>query len=541
MVKTPFRFLHAADLALELPIEGIGDNTAAGAVDLFEKRLLDAPFEAARRLFQQAKAEEVDFILLSGNIVDPNASGVGPLVFLVEQFQMLGEAGIPVYWAGSEHDGPDHWPAAIYLPDNVHFFRAGTLDEYLVMSEKTKSNIPLVRLTGYSRNDRRNVYSVAEFMPDPSGLYTIAVLHGTIDQKSIQYRGIPYWALGGGPRKTFSYKPPIVDATMKQLAKNAKNASFEPETTVIGNPMDEEQLPTIVHYPGPTLGRNPREYRDYGGTLVDVDVHGIAMLTMLPTMPIRWVKEQIELEAGASMKQLRGEMQKRIGSYRAVKSRDDLMISWVVNCPSGALPTDLRTGDVAGPLLEELRTDYGLEPPICWSVSITTTLPENLSVGVYDQKTILADFLREIRQFQQQPYEPINLLPFLPNNYRELPFGKNLPLTLPAKLVTEQVLRRLIFGDSKKELTPTDEIQLTNIRKKIKAEHRQDILRTFKPSDKEKSAHEKKKIKKLKRSRTMTAKMFRKLQRRQLLVRNILREAAALGWDLLGNEADSRR
>ncbi len=534
MIKSPFRFLHAADLALEHPVEGIGDGA-----ELIEKRLLDAPLEAARRLFEHAKAEEVDFVLLSGNIVDPNASGVGPLVFLVEQFQMLAEAGIPVYWAGSDHDGPDHWPAAIHLPDNVHFFRAGSLEEFLVVSKKTKTSIPLVRLIGYGRIDRRNIQSVADFTPDPSGLYTIAVVHGQIDLKSVSYRGIPYWALGGGPRKTFSYKPRLSDDSRKQLAKNVKNASFEPDATVIGE-QEEEQLPTIVHYPGPTLGRNPREFREYGGTLVEVDVNGIATLTLIPTMPIRWVKERIELEAGASIKQLRAEMQKRLHAYRSVKSRDDLMISWVVDCPMGALPTDLRTGEIAEPLLEELRTDYGMEPPICWSISIETTLPEHLTAGIYEQKTILADFLREVRQFQQHPYEPINLLPFLPKDYRELPFGKKLPLTLPAELTSDAVLKRLVFGDSAKELTPTEEILLANLHEKIQEEHRQDRLRTLKPATKEKSGEEKEKPKKPKRKRRLTPKTFRKLQKRQHLVREILRETAALGWDLLGNETDRK-
>jgi len=216
------------------------------------------------------------------------------------------------------------------------------------------------------------------------------------------------------------------------------------------------------------------------------------------------------------------------------------MISWEVDCPSGTLPTDLRTGDIAVPLLEELRNDYGLEPPVCWSVSITTTLPEHFNVGIYEQKTILADFLREIRQFQQNPYEPINLLPFLPNDYRTLPFGKNLPLTLPARFATEHVLRRLIFGDSKKELTPTEEIQLINTIKKIRAENRQDRQRTLKTVDKEKSPSEKRRIKKMKR-RQMTAKMIRKLQQRQLHTQRVLRKAAALGWDLLGNETDRKQ
>jgi len=183
--------------------------------------------------------------------------------------------------------------------------------------------------------------------------------------------------------------------------------------------------------------------------------------------------------------------------------------------------------------LEEMRTDYGLEPPICWSVSITTTLPELLTLGIYDQKTILADYLKTIRQYQQHPFEPLNLLPFLPKDYRGLPFGKKLPLVLPEKLTSYPVLKRLVFGDSKKELTPTEGIQLSNLRKKIREVHRQDRQRTLKSVTKEKPENEKKKGKKRKRRFLLTAKMLRKLQIRQQQIQTILQEAAALGWDML--------
>jgi len=135
----------------------------------------------------------------------------------------------------------------------------------------------------------------------------------------------------------------------------------------------------------------------------------------------------------------------------------------------------------------------------------------------------------------------------LPKDYRDLPFGKSLPLTLPAKLASDEILKRLVFGDAKKELTPTEEIQLTNIRKKIQAEHRLDKRWTLKTLSKEQSDNkkrsdeEKKKAKKRKRQRPITAKMLRKLQRRQQLTQTILKEAAALGWDMLGNEADRKK
>lgn len=541
MVKTPFRFLHAADMHLEHPIEGIGEGAQS-----IEERLLSAPMNAAQRLFQAAQAEQVDFVLLSGNIVDPNCSGPGPLVFLVQQFQKLAEFGIPVYWAGSEHDGPEDWPVAIHLPENVHFFRTGNVEETIV----NKGGIPVVRLLGLSRGNRRRLLAAGEFTPDASGLYTIVVANGQINPDAVRFRNIPFWALGGLSRRTYNFHPE--PSAKNILQEKSKSRRYESQLDDYGG--KTENLPIVVHYPGSTLARSSKDCREFGGTLVDVDVKGFSNLTFLPSSPFRWVEERVELDSGATMKQLRTEMQKRIHAYRSIKSRDDLMISWVVDSPLGSLATDLRTGAITEQLLDELRTDYGLEPPICWSVSISTTLPENVSPGLYDQKTILSDFLRGIRYFQQHPYEPINLLQFLPRDYRELPFGNQLSLSLPAELVSESLLKTLLFEDAKKELTPMEKIQLENIRKKIREDQRLQRQKirmskgTYAVGDSTEPQNafggeeepRKRSVRSRHYHRQKREKILKQMRIRQRIVRDVLLEAAALGWDLLGSEIDKK-
>src|SRR5262245_4489473 len=96
------RFLHAADLRLELPVVGL-DEVPPHLREL----LVDAPYDAARRVFDTALKERVDFVVLSGNIIDPQRAGPRGIAFLLEQFHRLAEQEIVVYWVGGEYDRID--------------------------------------------------------------------------------------------------------------------------------------------------------------------------------------------------------------------------------------------------------------------------------------------------------------------------------------------------------------------------------------------------------------------------------------------------
>lgn len=553
MNRTAFRFLHASDLFLERPVEDVGDCTPG-----IETRLLNAPLEAARRVFHLARAEVVDFILLSGNVVDPNTSGCGPLLFLLEQFQMLHEAGIPVYWAGSDLDQPEFWPAALELPPNVHFFPTGNVEEFIVLKEK----VPVARILGLTRGKRRPSIRASQFAPDPSGLYTIVLTNGRIRPESVRRIGIPFWALGGSRQRRTSKSEPTPKEITRMLGSKPAFASTGTEkdrktTAIDRQTVDRKEewksfaqkslhsvsseelrsddfsvLSSIVHYPGPTLARSSRETGQFGATLVDVSVEGLARLTFFPVSPLRFIEETIELESGAGLKQLRSEMQKRLTEFRAVKSRDDLMISWIVDCPGGPLPVDLRNSAVGDQLLEEFRNDFGVEPPVCWSISITPTIPELLPNSVYDQKTILGDYLRAVQHLQSHPYDPINLGSFLPKDVGELPFGEQLPLTLPHEVQSDITLKQLLTTNLEKASEYLEKIEADRIRRRLRKRLQE------KGESTEKREPSLERIKR--QSRRRSQQVVKQLKMREGLLRGILREAAILGWDLLGNDETPR-
>jgi DNA repair exonuclease SbcCD nuclease subunit len=120
------RFLHASDFHLEQPLYGM-----SAVPDHLRSLMVDAPYQAATRVFDSAILEHVDFVLLSGDIADLGAAGPRAIAFLLEQFERLREKDIAVYWAGGKIDEPESWPNAVPLPDNVHYFAAGRTEELL--------------------------------------------------------------------------------------------------------------------------------------------------------------------------------------------------------------------------------------------------------------------------------------------------------------------------------------------------------------------------------------------------------------------------
>src|SRR5262249_12417051 len=116
----PFRFLHASDFHLDQPLQGLAE-----VPDHLAELLADAPYQAATRVFDLALAENVDFVLLIGGLVDPHRAGPRGLRFLSEQFARLAEREITVYWATSASDGRERWPVNLHLPANVHLLGSG--------------------------------------------------------------------------------------------------------------------------------------------------------------------------------------------------------------------------------------------------------------------------------------------------------------------------------------------------------------------------------------------------------------------------------
>jgi DNA repair exonuclease SbcCD nuclease subunit len=392
MSQRSFGFLHASDFRLDAVPHGLTE-----VPDHLRDTLLDAPYHAARQVFDAALTQRVAFVILAGNILRPDLTGPRGPAFLSEQFQRLAEAGISVYWAGGESDPPEAWPVAFPLPENVRVFAKDRVSDFLHQYDGS----PLARIVGTSRGSR--ALQPAEFSPDAVGLFSIGVAclpadmacsaaesddvrskgdglearptgaaGGEMETAVLQSQGIHYWALGGRAERSTLFNSP-----------------------------------GIAHYPGTPQGRDPAESGAHGCTLVHVDDQGRARMTFIAANAMEWLRETVLIDSSTRREGLEAMLAQRIQSLTA-ESKTDRLVTWTIG-GSGPLAAELRRGKLRGELLEWLRIEHGLTSPIVWTVGIELEAQNALPPSLYEQETILGDFLRALREFELDPRQPLNL------------------------------------------------------------------------------------------------------------------------------------
>ena len=94
-MSQPLRLVHASDLHLERPLYGLAEIP-----DHLRELLIEAPYHAAEQVFETALAEDVDAVVLAGDVLHVDRAGPPAIVLLLDQFARLGERNIPIYWAG---------------------------------------------------------------------------------------------------------------------------------------------------------------------------------------------------------------------------------------------------------------------------------------------------------------------------------------------------------------------------------------------------------------------------------------------------------
>jgi len=369
MSQTPFRFVHASDFHLERPPCGVSE-----VPDHLRAAFAEAPYRAVERTMDLALSEQVDFVVLAGNLLQAEATGPRGPLFLVEQFERLGARGIQVYWAGGQSDPPESWPAFAPLPENVHVFPERRPEEVVHHREGQA----VARLIGLSRRKSKKLRP-GDFVAAEGGPLAIAVTYGEIDRAAIANRGIQYWALGGRRRR---------------------------ET--------QSESPAVAHFPGTTQGRQPDEAGPCGCTLVEVDAGGKLRTRLAPTDVLRYRQEEIQLDEPATKQALERLLLERLRTIAATTPGVDQLISWTI---SGAAPlaAPLHRGGWSGELLTRLRNEAGYASPAAWSVSLEVESPDAPN-SWHQQDTLLGDYLRAIRDrlSDAEDEEPgLDLVPYL--------------------------------------------------------------------------------------------------------------------------------
>jgi len=410
--QRPFRFLHASDLHLDQPVAGLGDIPAH-----LLQRVIDAPRLAVERLFEAAIRERVDFVVLSGNVLNPWQTGPWGPVFLARQFEKLAAADIRVYWASGKLDAAERWPAELPLPQNVVRFSASHVDEPVF----EKDGFSIARILGESRSPERRNIRPGEFNPDNTGLFTVAVSVGKINPALLKKRGIDYWALGGISSRHTSYgESPLASSTLQKERQKSKDQPTENKEGKVKSETrkrvrEDFVRSSIVHYPGPTLARSFDATGNYGATLAEVDETGRIQLSLVPTTPLRFVNEEIRFEPGTSFDRLKDELRDRLIAHRSLQDHYDLYINWAIDS-SEEYELKLRRDGTAEKIRDQLRKEFGMKEPFAWVVELKTAIPEHFPPEYYDQETIMGDYLRKLERYHHGKTALPSLERYLPQN-----------------------------------------------------------------------------------------------------------------------------
>jgi DNA repair protein SbcD/Mre11 len=366
MGKESIRFIHAGDFHLERPMQDLLDLP-----EHLKAQLVDAPWKAVENLFEMAIVENVDFILLAGDLLNPISCGATGPAFLLEQFEKLHQNKTPVYWAAGTVDDPDRWPDAVNMPPNVHLFSKTQVEPVVYRRNGT----PLATILGRSNDGRESIRS-AEFHLDEDDTYLIGLAHGKAERETLMSSRIDYWALGGPhSRQTLHGEAPHMRVC------------------------------------GTTQGRSFDEAGAHGCFLVEVDGDHDAQIVAHDLDLFRYTTQVLDSEDLALGRDIRPLMTKRISRLQSENGTRNLIVQWQVEM-------DLENASSVGPAaLEELlswvRREYGHGACSVWSTDITVLSPKEFPKKWQEEDTILGDFLRTATEHRKTMGKEINLKPFV--------------------------------------------------------------------------------------------------------------------------------
>lgn len=276
------RFLHASDIHLDSPLRGLDRYEGAPADEI-----RGATRKALGNLVSLAIEEDIDFVILAGDLFDGDWPDFNTGLFFVQQMVRLGQQNIPVYAVRGNHDAESKITRKLPWPKNVHFFsprkpESITLDDLDVV------------IHGQSFATQKVIDDLTlGYPPAVPGKINIGVLHTSLDGReghanyaptslnALKSRGYDYWALG------HVHKREVVNA-----------------------------MPLIV-FPGNTQGRHIKEMGSKGCELVTLE-GGILTTEHRSLDVLRWHSIEVDVTGATDLDEVLERTRKALGSTAAI-------------------------------------------------------------------------------------------------------------------------------------------------------------------------------------------------------------------------------
>ena len=367
------KFLHGSDFHLDRPMLGLSELPAH-----LKKTLANAPYAAAEKFFDAALREHVDFVLLSGDIVNLERGGPRAAAFLLGQFERLDAKGIRVFWCAGDEDHPERWPSAIDLPDNVTTFSAAVVER--VNFSRQGRVLATIFGCGYDGRKRSN----GEFRAEPEDPFPIALCYGELENSNLAMYRIRYWALGGKHRRQVVDKPP-----------------------------------STAVYPGTLQARGPQENYGCGATLARLDTDGTLTLHALELDTARWSQQTVGVAESVADEDLQNLLADRALKLSSDAAEQLLLVQWKMTT-TGDFNPQFRKQEWRQQILKWLRQELGEDGQRgVWSVDFDVQSPKSLPSSWYEEDTLLGDYLRSVARYHSDDSMHLGLQDLMPASLQD--------------------------------------------------------------------------------------------------------------------------
>jgi len=208
------KFIHVADLHLDSPFKGI--TTVSKELG---KKLKESTFTAFHRVIEKAINEQVDFVIIAGDIFDLEDRSIRAQVRFKNELNRLIDANIGVFICFGNHDFVSNRKSDFHFNEQVVIF--GPRPEQKKFH--TQAGVD-VYLYGFSYDTRHVVdRKIEQYEKGKEEGFHIGILHGQLESnkehdtyapftiQELVDKEMDYWALGHiHKRQVLHMEPPII-------------------------------------------------------------------------------------------------------------------------------------------------------------------------------------------------------------------------------------------------------------------------------------------------------------------------------------------
>lgn len=287
-MSRPVTFVHAADLHLDAPFQGVD-----AAEERVRSALVESTYRALDVIVETCLARSVDFLVLAGDVFNSADRSVRAQRRFRAAMDRLADAGVPVFVAQGNHDPAGGWSAGIEMPAAVRYFPTDRVGRFEVADPQDPEGAPLAVLYGQGYASRAVTENLAAgYRRDPSDAVAIGVLHANVGGQAgyepyapctledLRAARMDYWALGH-----------------------------------IHKPLELSADPP-VRYAGSPQGLNPKEDGPHGCLVVTID-RGQVGVEVVETSQVRWAHREVDARDLATLDDVATAVTRACASARA--------------------------------------------------------------------------------------------------------------------------------------------------------------------------------------------------------------------------------